>query len=158
MIRKLLDLYVLGRALRIADGRKPDFVIGGQENPYLLRWHVIPRNPVFNIYLHLFLRSDDDRARHTHPWLFNLSYLLQGRYREWTGDHAGDHRDLEDGAIKFRFGEAPHRIELTHGPVWTLFITGPRIRQWGFLCPQGFVHWRKFTAADDPGSRGRGCD
>ena len=52
--------------------RAPDFVIGGSDNPYLLRWFLIPRNPVFNVYLHKFMRSDDDRALHTHPWLFKI--------------------------------------------------------------------------------------
>lgn len=31
--------------------RAPDFIIGGRENPYLLRWFVIPRNPLCNIYV-----------------------------------------------------------------------------------------------------------
>ena len=49
--------------------RPADFVIGGAERPYLRRWWVIPRNRLFNVYLHQFLRSDDDRALHDHPWL-----------------------------------------------------------------------------------------
>lgn len=47
--------------------RAPDFYIGGNANPYLLRWWVIPRNRFFNVYLHKFLRDDDDRALHDHP-------------------------------------------------------------------------------------------
>lgn len=58
--------------LNWVSNRPPDVVIGGFQNPYLLRWYVIPRNPVFNVYVHLFLRSDDDRALHDHPWA-NLS-------------------------------------------------------------------------------------
>jgi hypothetical protein len=42
--------------------RAPDQVIGGRERPYMLRWYLIPRNRFCNIYLHHFLRSDDDRA------------------------------------------------------------------------------------------------
>ena len=42
----------------------PHMVIGGAEDPYLLRWYLIPRNPFVNVYLHKFLRSDDDRALH----------------------------------------------------------------------------------------------
>jgi hypothetical protein len=144
--------------LRRGQSLPPDFVIGGHDNPYLLRWFVIPRNALANVYLHNFHRSDDDRARHTHPWLFNISFLLKGRYREWFGDGPNDFRDLQAGAIKFRWGAAPHRIELTDGPVWTLFITGPRVRQWGFLCPVGWVHWKDFTAPGDKGAVGRGCD
>jgi hypothetical protein len=77
--------------LNWAKSRNPDFVIGGNERPYLLRWWVIPRNPVFNVYLHCFLRSDDDRALHTHPWLFNVSWLLLGKYREWFNGEEFSH-------------------------------------------------------------------
>jgi hypothetical protein len=135
----------------------PDFIIGGVEDPYLLRWWVIPRNRFFNVYLHCFKRSDDDRARHTHPWLFNLSWLLRGPYREWTGDGPVDFVDRVAGDIKFRWGAAPHRVELTDGDCWTIFVTGPRVREWGFLCPTRFVHWKEFTAADNPGKIGPGC-
>jgi hypothetical protein len=135
--------------------REPDQVIGGHDDPYLRRWWVVPRNPLQNVYLHQFLRSDDDRAHHTHPWAWNCSLLLRGQYREWHGD---TFTDRKAGDWKFRWGPAPHRIELTDGPCWTLFLTGPRVRTWGFLCPQGFVDWKSFTAADDPGSIGKGCD
>lgn len=64
-----------------AQRRLPDFVIGGHANPYLLRWWLIPRNRVFNIYLHKFLRDDDDRALHDHPW-FWCSIMLRGEYVE----------------------------------------------------------------------------
>ena len=135
--------------------RPPDQIIGGSDDPYLKRWWVVRRNPVANVYLHQFLRSDDDRAHHTHPWLWNCSRLLRGQYREWHGD---GYTDRYTGDWKFRWGPAPHRIELTDGPCWTLFMTDPRVRTWGFLCPQGFVDWKAFTAADDPGAIGKGCD
>lgn len=44
--------------------RKPDFVIGDPANPYLLRWYVIPRNKVFNIYLHKFCKWAPTLNRH----------------------------------------------------------------------------------------------
>ena len=141
--------------------RSPDFVVGGSVNPYLLRWFVIPRNPVFNIYVHLFLRSDDDRALHDHPWV-NLSILLDGSYTEHTIAAGGINvRTVRNAGVwKFRSsGKQAHRIELTSGPCWTLFITGPRYRHWGFHCPdKGWVHWEKFTAANDPGAVGPGCN
>lgn len=148
--------------------RAPDFVIGGQERPYLRRWWLIPRNPVFNVYLHHFCRSDDDRALHDHPWAFNFSWLMRGSYIEWVPSRPGgelhpEPRFLTEGATKFRRGGAPHRIQLHadnrgEKPVWTLFITGPRVRQWGFYCPKGWIPWRRFTAAEDPGAIGQGCD
>lgn len=157
--------------------REPDWIIGGADDPYLRRWWVIPRNRWFNIYLHHFCRSDDDRALHDHPWC-NLSILIKGEYLEY----------LPTGAVKlrkpwrpwapwrfvFRLPSTAHRVELRrffgvmgprgpHGsseaPVWTLFITGPRVREWGFLCPQGWRHWRVFTNPADGGATvGRGCE
>lgn len=139
--------------------RAPDQVIGGEEDPYMLRWHVIPRNPLFNIYLHRFLRSDDDRALHDHPWL-NLSYLLEGEYTEHTIEAGGVHVKTirKAGDWKFRTASSAHRIELHAGPCWTLFITGPRLRRWGFHCPNGWRHWKEFTKPNAPGEVGKGCE
>ena len=136
--------------------RKPDFVIGGEASPYLRRWHVIPRNRFMNIYLHQFLRDDDDRALHTHPYAWNCSILLRGRYDEHLPTGVKSRR--APGFV-FRWGEAAHRVVLPEGrPCWTLFITGPRVREWFFLCPKGRVHWRDFVSPTDKGSIGRGCD
>lgn len=154
-------------------GRYPDFIIGDEHNPYLLRWWVIPRNRFFNIYLHKFCRSDDDRALHDHPWLFNCSILLRGEYKEHTFKGIF-HR--KKWAVKFRWGKSPHRVELLKAfdvtytdpnkyrptdlvPVWTLFITGPKVREWGFYCSHGWRHWKKFVSLTPGGnSTGRGCD
>jgi len=155
------------RLIAIADSRHPDFVIGGGARPYLRRWFVIPRNPFFNVYLHQFLRSDDDRALHDHPWLFNISWVLRGAYVEHTIKAGGiGVRKLRiAGSMKFRLGPSPHRLELTTVlkgiPLccWTLFITGPRVRRWGFHCAErGWVHWRDFTAPGDSGAIGKGCE
>lgn len=156
---------LLARAARvsIADRRPPDFIIGGAEDPYLRRWWVIPRNRWFNVYLHHFMRSDDDRALHDHPW-WNVSVLLEGEYREHTPEGVFLRRP---GAFYARRAVAAHRVELLEGedgrlvPVWTLFITGPRVREWGFLCPRGWRHWREFTGVRDGANDGRpgiGCD
>lgn len=140
--------------------RPPDFIIGGHENPYLLRWWAIPRNRFFNIYLHEFRRSDDDRALHDHPW-FNLSVLLEGRYVEHTIKAGGVRVAVERwrGAVKFRAPWSAHRVELHEEErCWTLFITGPVLRAWGFHCPNGWRHWKEFTDARDSGQIGRGCE
>jgi quercetin dioxygenase-like cupin family protein len=131
--------------------RPPDFVIG---EGYLNRWHIIPRNDFGNVYLHDFGRSDDDRALHDHPWR-NVSYVIEGRYIEHTPDgqitrNAGD--------VVTRLATAMHRIELFPGErATTLFFTGPKVREWGFDCPQGWRHWRDFTAGENGEIVGRGC-
>lgn len=152
-----LASWLIGRALR----RAPDFVIGGHERPYLRRWWLIPRNRLFNVYLHHFLRSDDDRALHDHPWA-NCSVLLQGSYTEHTIDAGGIHRRkvLAAGAARLRWsGRFAHRVELHDGPCWTLFLTGPVYRAWGFHCPErGWVPWQRFVSDRDAGSIGAGCE
>jgi len=65
--------------------KEPSIVIGHDGLPYLKRWYIIPRNKYFNIYLHQFLRSDDDRALHDHPW-FSLSHIIEGSYNEVLKD------------------------------------------------------------------------
>ncbi|HXG70575.1 MAG TPA: hypothetical protein VNJ04_08195 [Gemmatimonadaceae bacterium] len=139
--------------------RRPDFVIGGSE-PYLKRWWVIPRNRRFNVYLHEILRDDDDRALHDHPW-WNVSVILRGGYVEVMPD---GRRTRRVGQVVFRRAEAAHRLVLTRDvsgravPCWSLFITGPRVRDWGFWCPKGWRPWREFVNTRDHGSVGRGCD
>ncbi len=141
----------------VADRREPNIRIGGGD-VYLERWHVIPRNRWFNVYLHRFLRSDDDRALHDHPWV-NLSVLLRGAYLEHRP--GGDAPALRRaGAMVLRGPATAHRIELIEErPVWTLFLTGPKVREWGFHCPAGWRHWAVFTNAADGGATvGRGCE
>jgi hypothetical protein len=106
--------WIRNAILRWARNRQPDFVIGGPAAPYLRRHWLIPRNRFFNIYVHEFLRSDDDRALHDHPWLFNAC--------------------------------------------WTVFITGPVVRTWGFHCPKRWVPWKEFVDTRDAGAIGKGCD
>lgn len=136
--------------------RAPDFLIGPKDDPYLRRWWVIPRNRWFNIYLHEIRHSDDDRALHDHPWL-NLSIVLKGGYLEHM---PGGRRAVRGpGSFVFRRPKALHRLEtIGNLTTWTLFITGPRVREWGFACPKGWVLWTDFVVKDDTGSVGRGCE
>jgi hypothetical protein len=39
----------------------------------------------------------------------------------------------------------------------SLFMTGPKVREWGFACPKGWVHWRDFTGGENGELVGRGC-
>lgn len=134
--------------------RKPDVVIGPDDAPYMRRWWLIPRNRWFNVYLHEFLNSDDPRARHDHPW-WNCSIVFKGGYWEdtptgrfWRGR----------GSIVFRKATALHILELDkkrEPSAWTLFLTGPVVREWGFVCPRGWRHWKVFTNGN--GKIGQGC-
>lgn len=171
MIRNALTRWVAEQAAkRLPPRRAPDFLIGGRADPYLVRWWLIPRNPVFNVYLHLVRRSDDDRALHDHPWA-SVSLMLKGRLREWhLRDGKECSRTITAGSLVYRSSCFAHRLEVMrspgdpHGPggeAWTVFITGPRIRQWGFHCPNGWRHWKDFTGYRIDGDKsviGKGCE
>ena len=80
---KSITNWLYKKALATMVSRQPDFVIQPDGHTvYLNRWWYIKRNKIANNYVHQFLRSDDDRALHDHPWLFNISILLHGSYLE----------------------------------------------------------------------------
>jgi len=105
------------------------------------------------------MRSDDDRALHDHPWV-NLSILLEGYYIEHSILAGGINKQVIRfaGDWKCRLPTSAHRVEIFE-PCWTLFITGPIVRVWGFHCPDaGFVPWSKFVDDSDRGQVGKGCN
>lgn len=134
----------------IIASRPPDFVIGER---YIRRWWILPRNAFCNVYLHEMLASDEDRALHDHPWP-NTSVILLGSYIEHTPEGAFER---VAGDVVSRPAEALHRLELVGERAISLFATGPKLREWGFECGHGWVHWKDFIDSDDPGQVGRGC-
>lgn len=147
---------------RLVSGQ-PHQVIGIGHDPYMHRWYLIPPNPWVKVYVHKFLRSDDDRALHDHPWSF-VSVMLRGSYREII---PGDVLLRCAPSIAFRPAQWRHRVQLDWPawsereiPCWTLIITGPHVRTWGFWCKttlmtisgrhvasERFVPWQEFGDA-----------
>ncbi|OBF77036.1 hypothetical protein [Mycolicibacterium fortuitum] len=134
---------------------EPHIYIGGKDDPYLLRWYLLPRNRFLNLYVHKFVRSDVDTL-HDHPWGF-VSLILRGEYTEVTPQ---GHNRRRAGSLAFRDAKFRHHVVLlpelqetarleptgpdrplvrfwhTHErPCWTLIATGPVTRVWGFWCP-----------------------
>lgn len=144
--------------------KAPDFIIGEPETPYMRRWWIIPRNEACNVYLHEILRSDDDRARHDHPW-DNRSFVIEGEYTEIAPvDQAfpqGDtvHLVRRAGDQVVREATDAHRLVLPEGVrAVSLFFTGPKVREWGFWCEHGWRHWMDFTAGVNGETVGQGCE
>jgi hypothetical protein len=190
---RLADRLYNRLILNAVSERVPDFIVGADnpDGPYLCRWFLSPWRRLQtrlrakadaaptrtnrtiariagwlpNLYLHHFLRDDDDRALHDHPsWA--VSFMLRGSYVEHTIAAGGIHRRevISAGRVRFLPTRHTHRIELADrragdGSTWTLFLFGPTVRDWGFHCPQrGWVPWKEFTAAGKPGEVGPGCD
>lgn len=184
-----LDAETLSKMLDWArschtNDRAPDEYIPDPDNPYMLRWFARRKfhqldafcEPwlkrlwqsqdcaLENAYVHRFLRSDDDRALHDHPWSW-VTVLLDGSYWEHVpadldypaGPTVRRRRTAGDIVVR-REAAYPHRVELDEGrPVTTLFLTAEKSREWGFWCERGWRHWRVFTDADADGLV-RGCE
>lgn len=154
------------RAQRVIASREPDNIIGPRDDPYMLRWITLPKNPLLpNAYIHLFKTDDDDRALHDHPRP-SMSIVLDGKMREiyaqphWDPKDKRQHsvRMIRAGDMVFRSASFSHRIELVTPTALTLFMLGPKTREWGFWCPQGWRHYLEYDKPGEYGVIGRGCD
>lgn len=102
---------------------------------YLTRYYIF-RKPVWwlpSLYLHCFHASDEDLELHSHPWLRSLSLILWGKYREEyrVGDEVKE-RVLGSGRLNYITTDKFHRVDLLTNEVWTLFLSGSKINDWGF--------------------------
>lgn len=117
---------------------------------YLVRYPVL-KSRWMNIYIHQFLRSDRDDL-HDHPWHF-MTYLVKGSYIEWKYHKGRDtitFRNENANRLIFRKATDQHRIEVQekllvserHKAPLTLFISGPILREWGFVKEEKRGHLR----------------
>ena len=143
MLLKLLDRL----------GRKRIVMDRVENEPYLERYYVFLRERKrfpFNIFLHKFLKSDPDDV-HDHPWPF-LTVILKGGYYEWTpqfnsaGQKVGEiARWYGPGSVRWARADQYHRVELDpEVTCWTLFMPGPKQRDWGFLVRNRWVQWEQY--------------
>jgi len=117
------------------------------EKLYLRRYRLF-QTPWFGMYIHKICRPDQGRDPHDHPWNFSALILKNG-YCETTI------MDGKAGRQWFKFGDwSRHKAEDFHiienfhfkyGNTWTLFLTGKRRRNWGFLTEEGWVSHQEYT-------------
>jgi len=143
MLLKLLDRL----------GRKRIVMDRVENEPYLERYYLFLRERnrfPFNIFLHKFLKSDPDDV-HDHPWPY-ATLILKGGYWEWiphfdtVGRKTGEYQ-VWRGPGHFRISKANsfHRIELDPNiTAWTLFMPGPKQRDWGFLVKNKWIQWEQY--------------
>lgn len=114
---------------------KPHKIVPNMSGDYLRRWHLIPRNKLLNCYLHHFIGNDDGPELHDHPW-WSLSIVLRGGYWDVLPRDVMTLRKAGDFIL--RRPRTIHRVTLSKRrddalkPAWSLFLTGPVVREWGF--------------------------
>ncbi len=137
--------------------REPDLIIAPDGNPYLYRWHVTPPKGPANVYFHIQVADDPKRPLHDHPW-DNTSVILAGGYKETISWSEGEPtpgttyvaiRHPKD--VIHRRARQAHRLELPYGIPYTmtLFMTGPKIHDWGFWYPSGHVPFEQVTKTEN---------
>lgn len=123
--------------------------LGLPDCPYVIRWRI--ETPVGSVRLHHWLGPDDDRAYHDHPWWF-LTFVLRGGY---TDRHPGwriglmtsvEEEHLRAPAVRYRPALHRHTVIPDPGGAWTVLITGPRVRNWGFWLNGKFRKANKWFA------------
>lgn len=108
--------------------------------PYLIRWRA--EMPWFSVRLHHWLAPDDDRAPHDHPWGFT-TFVLKGGY---TDASPGGDQHLRAPAVRRRSAEHQHTVYPDAGGAWTVIVTGPKVRSWGFWVAGKFRKANKYFA------------
>ena len=121
-------------------------------DPYLHRYYLFQTRwlaPIFpklsyKIVLHNIVKSDID-GLHDHPWSWKTR-ILSGGY--WEDTLEGKFwRSPQDG-WRSRSAYDFHRLVLDtkkagKDGTWTLFIMGPKEKEWGFLSKdEEWVHWK----------------
>lgn len=115
---------------------------------YLNRWWLF-RTPILSIRLHQFIRGDEGRNLHDHPW-WNASIILKGGYVEISDDMFGPNGFQGPGSVVVRDATDLHRIVRPEPDTWTIFIHGWWQRDWGFHTDGGWVYWRDYLKGGAP--------
>jgi hypothetical protein len=123
----------------------PSLTIAPRGIKYLTRYYTLLKDrDLFNIYIHQFHSSDLDTGvkgfglLHNHPFKWSFSFIVDGSYAEERLLKNGNIivRVLKPGMFNFISREDFHRVDLLTDTVWTVFFTGPRIKNedsnWGF--------------------------
>lgn len=126
-------------------GRKRVIYDRLENEPYLIRYYLLLKDRKwfpFNVFLHKFMKGDPDEL-HDHPWPY-ATLILKGGYwevtpkgRYWRGP----------GSFRLAGPKSLHRVELEPGVhAWTLFMPGPKLREWGFIVKGKWMQHEKYFA------------
>ena len=120
------------------------------DNEFIRRLHVL-KTPWFAICLHWILKPDPEPYLHDHPVSF-LSIVLRGWYIETRqrSPLVPGHADVKlrnwGNLVHASFNDR-HTITACHPRTLTIAFMGPKVREWGYHTPAGWVHWKDYSHA-----------
>ena len=134
-------------------GRKRIVMDRQSDEPYLERYYLFLKDRdrfPFNIFLHKFLKGDPDDV-HDHPWPY-ATLILKGGYYEWLPQFDSKGNKIAEmcvwrgpGSFRVCRANSYHRIELDPSvTAWTLFMPGPKKRDWGFLVNNKWIQHEQY--------------
>lgn len=102
------------------------------EQTYLTRYGIV-QTPWFSVFVHRMDGPDSRSTLHDHPWQF-VSFVLKGGYHERRLEpHKRGVYTRRVTRVNVMRTHDAHSIErLIRVPTWTLMVTGPRRRVWGY--------------------------
>ena len=134
-------------------GRKRIVMDRQSDQPYLERYYLFLKDRdrfPFNVFLHKFLKGDPDDV-HDHPWPY-ATLILKGGYYEWLPQFDSKGNKIAEmcvwrgpGSFRICRANSYHRIELDPSvTAWTLFMPGPKKRDWGFLVNNKWIQHEQY--------------
>lgn len=111
--------------------------LGNLSCPFAYRYLI--GTPLFSIRFHYWKSSDDNRARHTHPWNF-ITMVLWGQYIDITNNGA---ELMTPFKIRFRRADHAHWVKIDK-PCLSLVITGREFKHWGMWINEKWVKANKY--------------
>lgn len=109
------------------------------------------KTSVFEIRLHWIVTPDWGEHTHDHPFDF-VRAVLNGGYTERVVKVDPDDpqvvtlktQEHKKGDISFVRAETQHLINEVHPDTFTLVVTGPKRRDWGFQVGGSWVYWEDY--------------
>jgi hypothetical protein len=98
---------------------------------YMRRWGA--ETPYGSVRLHHWVKSDDTRGLHDHPWPFVTCVLWGGYWDVTIADGRLRAQALRAGSVTHRRARHMHAVYVPPGgEAWTLVVTSSLERRWGF--------------------------
>ena len=113
--------------------------LGNPECPYVIRW--VFETKWFSVRLHKWMGPDDLRNLHDHPWDY-WAMVIKGGYTERLEDL--NFYWMLPWKPVYRKAERKHAVEPFTYPTWSILLTGPEKREWGFWVKGKFRKRNKY--------------